>query len=415
MRVSKLRIVLGIAFSMQVILAAAQKNTLDYFLDQALDNSPLLKDFQNQQLSLSLDSQLIGAALKPQVNGNSTNLYAPIINGYGYDEAITNGQQLSALVVVSKSFLSNKAVAAQVANLQLQSLITRNNGKITEQDLKKAIIDQYIVVYGEQLELDYNSHINELLKREDSILKKLTQDNVYKQTDYLSFTVTRQQQLLTTSQLQVQHTFDYSGLNYLAGILDTTVQLLADPHLELRANPDFSSSVFNRQFVLDSLKLINDKALLDLNYRPKIDAFADAGYNSSLAYLPYKNFGTSIGINLSIPIYDGRQRRLQYSKLAIQERTRVNKRDFFIRQHDQQVMQLLQQLRATENFIEQIDKQITYTETLITVNERLLATGDIRLTDFILALNNYFTARNMVTQNYVSRLKIVNQINYWTK
>jgi hypothetical protein len=49
------------------------------------------------------------------------------------------------------------------------------------------------------------------------------------------------------------------------------------------------------------------------------------------------------------------------------------------------------------------------------VNERLLATGDIRLTDFILALNNYFNARNLVTQNYISRLKILNQINYWNK
>jgi outer membrane protein TolC len=410
-----MRLLLGIVFFMQVIVVVAQKKNLDYFLTEALANSPLLKDFQNQRLSLSLDSQIIRAALRPQVNGTSNNLYAPIINGYGYDEAITNGQQVSALIAVSKSFLANKSVAAQLSNLQLQGLIAGNNIKMSEQDIKKTITDQYILTYGEQLQLDYNNHVNELLAREDSILKKLTQDNVYRQTDYLAFVVTKQQQLLSTSQLQTQYVFDYSGLNYLAGIVDTTIQQLEDPHLDLGAYADFTNSIFYRQFVLDSLKLINDKALVDLNYRPKIDAFADAGYNSSLAYLPYKNFGMSVGLNLSIPIYDGRQRKLQYTKISILERTRVSKRDFFVRQHDQQLLQLIQQLNATESLIEQINKQITYTETLITVNEKLLATGDIRLTDFILALNNYFNAKNLVTQNYISRLKILNQINYWTK
>ena len=73
----------------------------------------------------------------------------------------------------------------------------------------------------------------------------------------------------------------------------------------------------------------------------------------------------------------------------------------------------MQQLNATDRLIDQINKQIKYTETLINVNEKLLATGDIRLTDFILTLSNYFNAKNLVTQNHITRLKIVNQLNYW--
>ena len=91
------------------------------------------------------------------------------------------------------------------------------------------------------------------------------------------------------------------------------------------------------------------------------------------------------------------------------------KRDFFIQQHRQQILQLLQQLRETDLLIGQIEKQVKYTETLITVNERLMATGDIRLTDFILTLNNYLNAKNLVTQNYIGRLKIINQLNYWAR
>jgi outer membrane protein TolC len=391
----------------------AQKNDLDYFVNQAIANSPLLKDYQNQVLSFSLDSQIIRASLKPQVNGISNNSYAPIINGYGYDEVISNGQQISALIQVSKSFLSSKTIASQIANLQLQSQAIANTIKISEQDVIKTITDQYIVTYGEQLQLDFYNEINGLLKKEDSLLKKLTQDNAFKQNEYLGFVVILQQQLLTTAQLETQYKFDYAALNYLAGIVDTTTTRLEDPQLNSKTFGDFTNSIFYRQFVLDSLKLANDRMLVDINYRPKINAYGDAGYNSSLVYKPYRNFGASIGLNLTIPIYDGKQRKLQYAKIDIQDRTRIFKRDFFTQQRNQQILQLMQQLNSTDRLIEQIDKQIKYTETLITVNEKLLAAGDIRITDFILTLSNYFNARNLVTQNHITHLKIVNQLNYW--
>ena len=349
------------------------------------------------------------------MNGISNNSYALIINEWGYDEVITNGQQVSGIVQVSKAFLSSKTLASQVANLQLQSRAIANTSRISQQDLIKSITDQYILVYGEQLQLDFNRDIVTRLQMGDTILKRLTRDNVYKQSEYLVYAVTLQQQQLTTAQLEVQYVFDYAGLNYLAGIVDTTIVRLEDPRLNSKAFADYTHSVFYLQFVLDSLKLVNDRRLVDINYRPKINAYADAGYNSSLVYKPYKNFGASVGLTLNIPIYDGRQRKLQYAKIDLQEQTRTYKRDFFLRQHDQQIMQLIQQLNATSRLIEQIDKQIRYTETLITVNEKLLATGDIRLVDFIITLDNYVTAKSLVTQNYISRLKIINQLNYWSR
>jgi outer membrane protein TolC len=409
-----MRRLLSIFFCLHLFTTSlAQKNNLDYFVNQAITNSPLLKDFQGQLLSLSLDSQLIRAALRPQVNGLSNGLVAPIIRGWGYDEVITNKQQLSGLIQVSKSFANTKNTTAQIESLRVQSLSASNSSRISEKDLKKAITDQYILTYGGQLQLDFNRHINGILQKEDSLLKKLTQDNVYRQVDYLAFLVTLQQQLLNTSQLEIQYEFDYTTLNYLAGVVDTTIVPLQDPQLSTTMPGDFTASPHYQQFLLDSLKLANDKLLIDLTYRPRINAFADAGYNSSLIYKPYKNFGISAGFGISIPIYDGKQKKMQYAKIDIQERTRQVRRDFFLGQRNQQVLQLVQQLRSTDKLISQVNKQIEYTETLITVNEKLLATGDIRLTDFILSLSNYFTARNLVTQNYINRLKIINQLNYW--
>ena len=73
------------------INAKAQTNQLQYYIDIALQNSPLLKDYQNQVALNKYDSLLLRAGLKPQVSGSSINMYAPVIKGWGYDAAITNG------------------------------------------------------------------------------------------------------------------------------------------------------------------------------------------------------------------------------------------------------------------------------------------------------------------------------------
>src|ERR1041385_9413071 len=68
----------------------AQSHTLNFFIEEAKQNSPLLNQYRNQILSNRLDSQILRASLKTQVNFQSNNYYAPIIHGYGYDEDITN-------------------------------------------------------------------------------------------------------------------------------------------------------------------------------------------------------------------------------------------------------------------------------------------------------------------------------------
>jgi len=392
----------------------AQQNTLDYYLSHAISNSPLIKEFQNQILSFKVDSQIVRASRRPQIVGSSNNMYAPIVNGIGYDEAITNIAQVSALLSVNKSILSKKTIEKQLSGFQIQSQSVSNNIRLSEQELKKAITDQYIITFGEQLQLQLNREIEELLRKEDTLLRRLTQNNIYRQTDYLAFQVTLQQQLLSTSELEIQFQFDFATLNYLAGLVDTAVVILADPQLKLLSLPDYSTSVFYRQYFLDSLKLRNDRTLVDLNYRPKFNVFADGGYNSTLQFDPYKNFGFSFGFSLAVPIYDGKQKKMQYAKIDLQEKTRQAKRDFFLSQQQQQIRQLRRQLTSTEQLIEQINKQLKYSETLIQTYHKLLATGDVRLTDFILTINNYLNIKNLVTQNYVNRLKIVNQLNYWS-
>ena len=392
-----------------------QQKNLDYFIQQALGNSPLLKDYQNQvQINLA-DSQRIRAGYKPQVNGTSSNAYAPVIKGYGYDGAITNGGQLSALVGVNQALVSRKNLNTQFEALRLQNQGIENTAKLSEQDLTRTIIAQYITAFGDMQQLRFAREVNALLKKEENLLKALTETNVYRQTDYLTFLVTRQQQELSVKQLSIQLQNDYATLNYLSGIVDTAEAALAEPVVTLKQLPEISQSVFFRKFTLDSLQLGNSRSLIDFNYKPKVNLYADAGYNSTLAYQAYRNFGTSFGVNITVPIYDGKQKKLQYSKISIAEKTRLGYKDFFTAQYSQQVAQLLQQLKATGELIEEINHQIKYAEGLINVNIKLLETGDAKIADLVIAVNNYMTAKNLLTQNNSSRLQIINQINYWNR
>jgi outer membrane protein TolC len=397
------------------IFCFGQARTLDEYIQLAKENSATLKSFQNQILSNRIDSQILKATTKTQVNFISNEMYAPVVKGWGYDEAITNIAQVSAMVQATKSFLSKGNLAAQYRKIALQNQSLRDTISLSIKDLVKTITEQYITAYGDQLTVDYSKELYELLKKEADVLKKLAQSNVIKQTDFLAFDITMQQQELTWLQAQIQYNADYLTLNYLAGIVDTTINRIEEPKLEDSLPHDFYSSVFYQRFVTDSLRIVNERRLIDYSYRPTFNAFTDAGFNSSMQNTPYKNIGFSAGVNIKMPLYDAHQKTLKYQKLDIEERTRLTNKSFFINQYNQQVAQLYIQLNATNQLFEKIKQQVNYTKTLIAAYEKLLETSDVKITDFVTAITNYLNAQNSYRQNFISRLKILNQVNYWNR
>jgi outer membrane protein TolC len=408
-----MKLLLNILALLTFVSAECQHRGLDYYFSHAKNNSPLLADYRNQMQSALVDSQIIRASQKIQVNGVSANYYAPVIAGYGYDNIITNGAQVSAFVQANKNIISSANLSSQYETIRLLKESIGNTAQVAEKDLRKTITTQYITAFGDFQNLAFSREILNLYQSEESILKRLTQAGVYKQTDYLTFYVSFQQQLLSVRQYEIQFRNDCATLNYLSGIVDTSLVELQAPDLQMNAMPDIMYSPFYRQYTLDSLNLVNQQKAIFYTYKPKINIYADAGYNSSLQYEPYKNFGLSAGLNFSVPIYDGKQRKMKYQKINIAEDTRQNYKNYFLQQYNQQIAQLSQQLRATESLITDIDGQIKYSGTLIDVNRKLLETGEVRITDLILTINTFLNARNLLNQNYTNRMQIINQINYW--
>lgn len=404
-----------ILFLFSVLFSSAQTKTLQQFIDDAKLRSPLLRGYEAQILQLQIDSAILKATLRPQVAFVSNNLYAPVVKGYGYDEAITNLAQVSGLVQVSRNFLRSGAIASQFRSLSLQSLALQDTIQLSIRDLVRTITDQYITAYGDLLTLNYSKDLFDLLKSEEPALKKLAQKAIIKQTEYLAFNITLQQQELTYLQAQIQYNADYLALNYLSGIVDTAVTTLAEPRFQDSLPHDFFSSVFYNRYVSDSLRIENERRLITYSYKPQIGAYADGGYNSTLHTTPYKNLGFSVGVNLRIPIYDGNQKKLRYQRLDVEERTRIRNREFFIAQYQQQIGALTKQLQGTEALFQKIKKQVDYTKTLIVAYGKLLQTGDVKITDVITAITNFLNAQNSFRQNVVSRLRIQSVLNYYNQ
>lgn len=396
-------------------ISVAQEKDLDYYIRTALSNSPLLSDLQNQFLLNTIDSLQIIAANKYQVNGAGSAIYAPIIHGYGYDEVISNGGNYSALVIVSKPFISKQNLGLQFNALRFISDSIRVNRKLAEADIIRNIATQYITAYGNQLILRFNEDITSVLKKEEVLLKKLTEQSVYRQTDYLTFIVTLRQQEIALQQSRIQYRTDLFTLNYLAGVTDTTSMQLEAPSAEVRQLISLDSSLFFQQYKIDSQRIANERKLIDYRYKPKVGLYSDGGFNSSLMGDYYKHFGVSFGVNVAVPIYDGRQKKLEYQKLDIQQRTRNRYKDFQRSQYIQQVAQLKLQLQDTDSLINQINSQIKYSEGLVEVNRKLMQTGDARITDYVLSLSSFLTARNQLTQNIINRMQLINQINYYNR
>ncbi len=401
------------AFTYSVSLA--QTYTLDHYLEVAQSNSPLLKDLKNQIASSKLDSMRLRAGLKPQVTGTGAGLYSPVINGYGYSGAITNVHTLNALVGVNQQLIGRNYLNSQLAAITLQQDSLLNASQLSERDLKKTVIGQYITAYGSFQQLQFSKKVVELLTEEEDVLKKLTRNNVYRQSDYLAFLVTLKQQQIQLLQASIQYKTDYTTLNYISGIADTSMIALSEPQLQRAVLSDYSNSIFFQKYKLDSIRLANSNRLIDFSYKPKANVFAEGGYNSDFMGQAYKNWGTAFGFGVTVPIYDGGQRKLLHKKIQLEEETRLNYRAFFSVQYRQQIAQLNQQITETEKLFSQINEQIKYTESLIKVDTQLMQTGDLKIADLILAINNYLNIKNLLTQTTVSKMQLINQLNYWNK
>jgi outer membrane protein TolC len=362
--------------------------------------------------SASVDSLLVKAQQKPQINANAQLLYAPFSNHFGYDDAITNGGNYSALAGATQPIFNGRALKNKYEEVDIQRHSLTNTSKISSHDLIRAITNQYLAVYFDYNDFLFNKTYLDLLSEERNVLKQLVEHGVYKQTDYLALLIETQTQEMLIKQLKALSDKDTRLLNQLCGINDTGEIKPNLPVINKSFAADPSMSPLFMQFKFDSLKIINGKRTIDVKYQPKLNWFADAGLLSSNLSNIYQHYGFSVGLNFNIPIYDGHQRKLEYQKLDLSENTRANYQVFFKSQYYQQIQQLNNDLEAAIELTADLKNQLSTSEELIKMAKAQLNIGNMLVIDYITALKNYMGIHRNLNQSQLKILQTTNELNF---
>jgi len=392
-------------------VACGQTHDLTYYIVSGLENSPLLQDYNYQQQSNLIDSLKVYAAYRPQVSVNANAMEAPVARNFGYEEAITDGGNYTGTASVTQNLFNKKTRTAQLENIRLLNQSLAAQQKIEAQDLKRIITAQYITTYADFRQMQFSRQVLNILQKEQPALRKLVQNGIYLQTDFLNLNINIKTQAITYRQAKMQYQFDLNGLRILCGIVDTGMVTLTEPEILVQNLLTASLTPTLEKFRIDSLQLSMNRNLIDLNCRYRVSAFADAGVMATTPQSIPQHLGASIGLSFSVPLYDGGQRRLEYQKLTIAEHSRQTYRNFYLRQYRMQKLQLREQLAATDQLIQDIEEQLTSQQKLLDMYRVEIGAGLVRFTDFILVITSLAEMQNNLVQAEVGRFQVVNEFN----
>ncbi len=389
-----------------------QSQNITYFIDEGQRNSPLLKEYDNLIRSQASDSLILMAEYKPQVSATSQAMYAPVTNHFGYDSAITNGGNYSALVNITQTLLNRNAKKIKLNNLSVLNQALNVNFKITATELKKNITTLYLDAFSDYSKLLFNKQLFDLLKKEESSIEQLVMRGVYMQTDLMNLKIAIKTVEISLKKSNIEYKNKLSVLNQFCGINDTITPELENPKIELTNFPDINASPIMMRLTTDSLQNISAQQLVSLGYRPKLTAFADAGFNAINPNDFTKHLGTSIGLNFALPIYDGNLRKQKFNKIKLEENTRLNNKSFYIGQFNQQFFNLSNQLTLTNDLISTIESQVNEQEKLMRLYKIEIEQGLVKFMDFINTLNSYSSTVYSLKEAKMDRLQLINQMNY---
>ncbi len=398
----------------------ASPQRLTDFVAVARRNSPLLRDLTNQVGQNRLDSLRRKAQNGFQVNGNAAAVYYPTVTNrrgeaaLGYDPAITNGGNYAAVGQVTKPILNRALLENDYRLLASQGAVLRNTGQLNALELRRTVTDQFLTAFAAQSQLVFNRDLLAQLRQQDRQLRQLVEAGIFKQTQYLSFYLSISTQEVAVEQSRLTYRRELGTLRALAGVADTALLTLETPNPPTHRPLAGLLAPAQRQYTLDSLRYQLDRRAVDVYYRPRVSLVADAGLQST-SYLPLalgRSVGVSGGVLLSVPIFDGHQRQLQYQRLELSERTRQGYRQFLTGQRRQQYAQLESEVRAADALLARIREQLRIAEALVTASRQQLASGEVQILDYLTVVTSTRTLQLSLSQAQTDRLRSLYALDY---
>lgn len=386
---------------------------LPYYLDAALHSNPVVQQNINLSYIARLDADKAQSLLnKPEITTTGNLLFAPLINGVGYDEAITNGALYSAQINANIPLFNQAQSKAYLVNSQIKQQIYRQNTQQSQHDLIRQVTEQYILTWQNLEQLVSIKEVLDLLNDQERLILALMQNGILLQSDVQLFQIEKAGRELTYKEYQTAYRKNLATLNLLCGIVDTSFTELSPPSIELQTVvPDTSN--FLEPFRLDSVMAASDQEVFELKYRPQFSAFGNYGLNAIKLKDINKRFGFSAGLNFSLTISDGHQKELNCQQMVLYQLNSQNQKDYLSKQVKQQMLSARQEIRLLDEKLVAVQKQITDYDRLLAIYSQRLAQGDLSVNDYLNTIKSYVALKGDLTQMKSSRLLLINNYNFW--
>ncbi len=399
---------------------------LDYFVNKAFSNSPLLKDYQNLGQINNLQFQFDEAQNSAfQVSLTANYLFAPYFNNngkllstnpdpkaIGYDASITNGGLYSTQINFEKNIFNGGLMNA----LQLQRATLNksyvNNTHEEKHTLKKEVTDQYLSTLQDQLLLGLSSDIVNNLKDQLSITGKQVQNGYAKAQDYLLLKVELTTQQINLNEARQNYKNSLMQLNALCGIKDTSIVRIDSVNL-MQNEVREGSSNFLTKYYLDSLSTVYQQNLFETKYQPQVGLFFNAGLNAVELDNIQRKLGISAGINFSLPLLDGGQRDITRQQNTIAERTLGDYKNYLSRNIFIQRKNTSEKISTLKNNLTKMESQLKDYNNLLNISRNQLEEGNMSMIDYLSLFRNYFDLEQKHITTLINYQMEINNYNYW--
>lgn len=394
------------------LLFSQNSQSLDKFLNTAKENAPALLANQNLIKAGEIQNNIIRAQNDAfQVNATSEILVAPYFNNngriiditttpaptaYGYDVGITNGGLYSAQINVTKN-LFNQAITANLLfqNKIKNEAITLSSEEIVH-NLVKNISDAYIMAYQLQLQEGFTKEILIDLEKRLEVLELLVKRGILQESDYLLLQLDIESKKLELQQLQNNLQVSINQLYSLSGMRAQDTGKLEEPKIFTEITSEEFIHFYERKFTNDSLQIAADQRVFENAYKPQLTAYGNTGLNAvEIPNIEHK-IGLSAGLRLIIPIYDGRQRKLNAQQSKFKEENLEFYRNNAKIQLDNNLESIRNQISALNRNKDLLNKQLSKQEKILEIYKGKLVQGQISIVDYLNVIQNY--KRNVYTQ-----------------
>jgi len=412
-----------------VNIAGSQNLDLDYYIEQAKANSPLLNTNKNENKIIELHLEQIRNILsKPIINLEASAMFAPIFSHdkgneglkwvsdgasdyLGYDLSYYDGGQYQAMLTINQPLFRGKQAQTFSEAADISKAINDNQIDLNDHELEQLVRHQYLRCLKAEKQAEISQSLLEELSRQIGVMEELVKNAIYRQTDLMLLRIEQKNYRLQYTNFTVEYVNALYDLNLLCGI--NNVQVVHIQDVDFQLTPDtVSRSNFLNSFVLDSLQTIAQQNQYELKYRPQLNIFADAGMHA--IYIPaFNRFGFSTGIGFHWNIFDGNLKKLQQQKSEIKLQTISYEKNYFMTRHDINKKKYLNQIQSIEDKMNLVERQLNDYQDLLNMYMEELTQAQISIMDYKNLYKDIAAKKQEKLLLQMEKQALISSYNYW--